>query len=239
MPASPAANRTPARGERVSMTVFAAPQRKPKPQGLIGDLHQWENPALKEDRLVISGMGANLYGMCEGVAWRAKKSETPISMDALLSWMERKGLIRMQSLRDVQVIVKARAAVLKNEGSDALVWFDTFPFEIPCGHSGRRTTWARVCAEDRRELAKLAGALGLTLSKTAQLVICSVLLDLPLSPDDHAFVQGVFTDFLARIKVRAREAQTRARAAVLATPPRTRVRRRSFADIKADMESGK
>lgn len=225
---------------RVDPITFVSQRRGKLASGdLVKELREWENPAKPDERLVISTMAANLYAMAEAFAQRAENrhGKRP-SMDTVLSFCMCRGLQRFASLPGVETITRARASVLRYGSTDSLVWFETFPFEMPHGHSGRRTVWTRVCAADRTECAKLATALGLTGSKVAQLAICCVLVDVDLSAADHTILQSVLTDIGARLKARAKEAGQRAFDLDPPNASGPRLPRRSFAALKARLEAG-
>ncbi|MCC7241202.1 MAG: hypothetical protein IT180_04700 [Acidobacteria bacterium] len=223
----------------VDLTVFVeAPAGRKGGGGLIGDLQRWDNPAGENDRQVISNMSSNVYAMGEATGRKAARGETPPSADTIFSFLVHRGRLRLESLRAVKAIESARDAVLESGGSDELTWFDDFPFEVPCGHSGRRNRWVRVCKEDRTGIAKLATALGLTSSKVAQLAIVAVLLDVDLDAADHAFLQMLLDDFMRRVGMRAKEAHARA-FAVEAPQPKRKAARQTFAALKKKAEGGK
>jgi hypothetical protein len=187
--------------------------RTPRPSAsrLVEQLTTFGNPAEKGDRLVISSMPVIVYRQIQQFAMACVPPlSAPRSIDDTIAFSIARGLPRFEHIDGIKTIAEARACVLVDRDTSALVWFDVFPFDIPTAHTDKRVVHARVCAQHRTACKILSDSLGLTQSKVVILALATVLHDAPLADDDYRYVHALLEDFAAQVKARAIEAFQRA-----------------------------
>jgi hypothetical protein len=172
---------------------------------MIAELHAYEHKVDHEaDRFSISGFPQQIKRQVEIFALSTKPRRR---LEAAAAFAIREGCKMLEVLPSIAVIRQCREVVLAS-GSDRIVWFEHFPFEIPSQDSERIRFWCRVPREDATRCGQLSMSLGLPAPKIAALGIMATLIHVPTISD--TVKRGMFDvlrAFARKVKARAAEAE--------------------------------
>jgi len=188
-------------GHRVKARAVSLSPDDAVGRDVVGELRAFLNNAKRDDRLTVS-LPNNIYWLLEQLGINAGRK----TQDAF-AYCLKYGLPPLLTLDGIAEIRGCRKAAVV-EGSEDLILFETFLFEVAARSGSRRRSFRKIDPEDVDCCRDVARELGLPMANLVTLATMTILLENPDVPDNQK--HDLFDELIRfgrAVKRRARLAQ--------------------------------